>query len=665
MSTEAQICIGVRSSTPAVPPAGKVCMWVRASDNHLLQIDSNGTVLDLTAMGATQSGGLSDFNLNNPQQDEVLIYNGTAWVNTTLPVSTIIASVLTGNQIASHTSGDGSIVAIFETITSLNLVGNILTYTNEDNSNSTLDLSPFNQASGISNLQTEQITQNVAIIQNETDIVTLQQESTVQNTHIANLNNPHQVTITQALSQDPMTDNLLDIGDFQQIWGGDDVNADEYHRHASLVNPDGDFTSVETTEDGHLNVLNHRVLNVGNPIDNQDAANKLYVDTHANDVDNPHNTTFTQVLAQDPMTSGIDVGDFERLFSDDDNVDDLHVHASLANPDGDSTVLFTTNNNEVVTCASTAYGHTFQVGDRDSNENGSNEKTVGIYGGENINSGIASLGLFESHPTQQTDLGFILRYTGLSTNPSSFGDLQIVGANAGGEDIFLTVDRNTGTFAFAGQNIKNIADPVDAQDAATMSYIDNHANDTNNPHDTQFTQLTDLPATSAANAGAVYYPRVNAAGTGWEFVRTFEQIDQRIDGLINQQNGVYEPHLRVPYDIPEAGDYLMRFDFIYSLNNITQNFEAHLDVNGIDIYPLHIEPKDSGGTGTVLPIIVGGVEGPATADSGTDQFMNNAGSLILTLPAGNNTITLEFTGRGGANLEAAIYRSTFHLKKII
>lgn len=323
MSAEAQICIGTRSTTPSIPPVGKVCIWVRDSDGHLMQIDSSGTILDLTAMGATQLGGLSNVAINNPQTNEVLIYDGTNFVNTTLPVSTIIQSVTSGNPIATHTSGNGTPVQIFETVTTLSLAGDILTYINENGSNSTIDLSGYDQSAQvednaseisshwtdietntdeIADIQGDQNSQNASIQSNTSRIGSLESEQTTQNTnitnntnnlgildseldsHVADTNNPHVVTITQALNADPMTTLLLDIGDFQQIWG-DDTNADEYHKHASLYNPDADELLVETTNLGIIRFFSQRLVDVADPTDAQDVVTKNYLD----------NITFKQV----------------------------------------------------------------------------------------------------------------------------------------------------------------------------------------------------------------------------------------------------------------------------------------------------------------------------------------------------------------------------------
>ena len=192
---------------------------------------------------------------------------------------------------------------------------------------------------------------------------------------------------------------------------------------------------------------------------------------------------------------------------------------------------------------------------------------------------------------------------------------------------------------------QSFLEPTAPAHAATMNYVDDRA--------------ILLPA--LASPGAMWMLRENAAGTGFEYWRNFVQIDEKTTGSINQQDGVYETHLSITYDIPVAGDYLFSFWYIYSMNNTTLNFECHAEVDGTDIYPLHIEPKDSAGAGMVLPIVAGGTEGPATTNSGTDQFLNNAGAFLINFSAGSHTVLIEYSGRGGINLEAAIYLSLIHI----
>lgn len=58
-------------------------------------------------------------------------------------VSSIINTLGTGNLIATHDDGQGNVVNILETITSLTLNANVLTYTREDGSTDTIDLSLY------------------------------------------------------------------------------------------------------------------------------------------------------------------------------------------------------------------------------------------------------------------------------------------------------------------------------------------------------------------------------------------------------------------------------------------------------------------------------------------------------------------------------------------
>jgi len=175
--------------------------------------------------------------------------------------------------------------------------------------------------------------------------------------------------------------------------------------------------------------------------------------------------------------------------------------------------------------------------------------------------------------------------------------------------------------------------------------------------------IAELPTPSVGIADTVYLPRVNAAGDGFEFWQAFEQTDERTTGLINQQNATFEPYLTATYDIPVTDTYIVDFSYIFSLNSTTRNFECHLEIDGTDVYPLHIEPQDSAGAGVVLPIIAGGVEGPSTANTGTDQLLNNSGSLEVNLTAGSHTILIEFSARGGTGLEAAMHRAMLKVRR--
>lgn len=200
---------------------------------------------------------------------------------------------------------------------------------------------------------------------------------------------------------------------------------------------------------------------------------------------------------------------------------------------------------------------------------------------------------------------------------------------------------------------------LDIRDTANRD----RSNHTNTQSISTLTEASNLAI--PANAGAIYYPRVNAAGNGWEMWRSFEQYDERTDGLINQQNNVFETFYSVTYDIPEPGDYYFEFEYVYSLNNTTLNFNAHIvDPDNISVYPLHIETKDSAGAGLTLPIVQGGVEGPATTNSGTDQFLNASGAFKKNLQPGQRTFFLEFTAVGNVDLEATVYRANFKLVRI-
>lgn len=290
MSAEAQICIGTRSTTPSIPPVGKVCLWVRDSDGHVMQIDSSGTVLDITAMGATQLGGLSNVDINNPQLDEVLIFDGTNFVNSPLPVSTVAQIVTSGNQIATHTSGDGTIVSVFETVTSLALAGDNLVYTREGGTPNTIDLSGYDQSSdvatnssAISSIQAEQLVQDADILSN----------TTATNNHINDTANPHSTTITQTIAADSGTD--ITTAQLEAL--SDGSNANTLHTHSEIISADtlstvtaaNNSVSIDVADEPAVSIVSparhislpfggQQVKNMGDPTDPQDATTKNYVD---------------------------------------------------------------------------------------------------------------------------------------------------------------------------------------------------------------------------------------------------------------------------------------------------------------------------------------------------------------------------------------------------
>ena len=172
-------------------------------------------------------------------------------------------------------------------------------------------------------------------------------------------------------------------------------------------------------------------------------------------------------------------------------------------------------------------------------------------------------------------------------------------------------------------------------------------------------------------ANSRYSIQVNSAGNDYSLRREFQDFAQSFQGLINQQDDVFEPFLLLTTDIPETGNYKLGFHYRFSNNTTTSNFQAHIVPDGSAdpndfIFPLHIESQDSAGPGQIFPIIQGGVFDPVNgpfANTGTDQFLLASGYRILEgLTAGTHTYLLEFSGQA-ANTETAIYEATITIER--
>lgn len=119
------------------------------------------------------------------------------------------------------------------------------------------------------------------------------------------------------------------------------------------------------------------------------------------------------------------------------------------------------------------------------------------------------------------------------------------------------------------------------------------------------------------------------------------------------------------WTVPVDGDFDFWLNYRHSYNQGTSNFLAHVLVDGVDFdFPLHIEPKDTGGTGVSLPTVAGGVLGP-NVNSGTDQFVLAHGkkTLIGLVQGDVKTFEFEFACQN-AGQEATIYEGTLGIDKI-
>ena len=132
-------------------------------------------------------------------------------------------------------------------------------------------------------------------------------------------------------------------------------------------------------------------------------------------------------------------------------------------------------------------------------------------------------------------------------------------------------------------------------------------------------------------------------------------------GLINDTTTLSR-YMRLSVDIPQDGLYEVLWSYRWSLNTLGNDFVSRLDhySQGIDIgNGRHIqEPKDSAGTGIVLPLVGGG-----TMNSGTNQRQGFTDHDVLSLNSGNNDFDLDLAC-SSAGTRAAIYSARITVKRV-
>jgi len=153
-------------------------------------------------------------------------------------------------------------------------------------------------------------------------------------------------------------------------------------------------------------------------------------------------------------------------------------------------------------------------------------------------------------------------------------------------------------------------------------------------------------------------------------------IDSELPLMNQQARPNYEPYFGVRESIvnvdntgtwelllPYTGDYEIELNYRFSLNDNRSNFEAHLLLDGsVFSMPLHIEPKNAGGSGQVVPIVANDVLTGGSANTGTDQFIKTSGKRFITRNAGDSvSMRLEFAGQN-TDKEAAIYNATLTVR---
>jgi hypothetical protein len=181
---------------------------------------------------------------------------------------------------------------------------------------------------------------------------------------------------------------------------------------------------------------------------------------------------------------------------------------------------------------------------------------------------------------------------------------------------------------------------------------------------------------------ATYTPLGNYIGTAEDLKNDINRltwgafIDSELPLMNQQSRPNYEPYFGVRESIvnvdntgtwvlllPYTGDYEIELNYRFSLNDNRSNFEAHLLLDGsVFSMPLHIEPKNAGGSGQVVPIVANDVLTGGSANTGTDQFIKTSGKRFITRTAGDSvSMRLEFAGQN-ADKEAAIYNATLTVR---
>ena len=185
-------------------------------------------------------------------------------------------------------------------------------------------------------------------------------------------------------------------------------------------------------------------------------------------------------------------------------------------------------------------------------------------------------------------------------------------------------------------------------------------------------QVLRFPVPSAANAGQIFWPRINAAGTAYEFYSHYDKMISRTDGLINDNIAFttfiddleQDSDEGIGFVVPEAGIYYLTVFYRFSLDSAANNFLSHAVVNGVTELELHVEPADSAGVAQTLPEIEADGTISGTDTTGTDQFLQATGSLRVDATGpGRVPISVEWAPQVDG-VEATIYEATMRLTRI-
>ena len=131
----------------------------------------------------------------------------------------------------------------------------------------------------------------------------------------------------------------------------------------------------------------------------------------------------------------------------------------------------------------------------------------------------------------------------------------------------------------------------------------------------------------------------------------------RTDGEINQLS-TFREYSSLAVSIPETGDYKVSWSYTWSVNATNQDFIARIQIDdSTKIMDHQQEPKDTGGTGVVLPNTEGG-----SSNTSTNQRYQCSGFFIINMTIGNHTIDLDYKG-SAFDIEPAIYKSSLSIER--
>ena len=277
----------------------------------------------------------------------------------------------------------------------------------------------------------------------------------------------------------------------------------------------------------------------------------------------------------------------------------------------------------------------------------------------------------------------------LTVNGVSMTDLDDLGLNNPidpGEISFTTTDVSEGTNLYYTESrvsnnsnvsantskLSSIENNADVTDATNVNAAGATMNtDTTLVGNSYFLDQDDMSGDDATKVASQQSIKAYVDNSIWE---GFIYSD---DGLINQTTG-FEPFFIQTGTLanvsggvwtvtfPFAGDYELFVYYGHSYNETTSDFLCHVLRDGSTFdFPLHIEPKDTGGAGISLPTVSGGVVG-SNANTSTNQMLLASGRKVLTGITASQVMTLELEfACQNISQEATIYEAFMGVKRII